>query len=284
MLTRPDSVALVCAAASLACWPVARNAGTRLTEALPRSRPRATRRTLVRLSDRRLFFLVLVPIIPLLGLAGSLSLVLLAAAGWCQYRVRRRGKAEAANAVAMAEALRTTIAELRAGAPPARAAEVAAANSFGQAASVMHALARAARLGGEIAASSPPIPEQLAKAWFLSRRHGLPVAELFDAVRRDVIAGARFAARADAGMSGPRASAAVLAALPAFGLLLGEAMGARPWQVLSGTPAGQGLLVLGSALILAGVAWSSRLTSLPCSRVAAARPSARGTLRRIGFA
>ena len=151
------------------------------------------------------------------------------------------------------------VAELRAGASPAAAAESAAADTSGQSADVLRALAGSARFGGELAEAS--IPGELAKAWSLCHRHGLPLAELLDAVRRDFAATARFALRAHAGMSGPRASAVVLAALPSLGLLLGEAMGARPLHVLTGTSIGGLLLVTGSALILAGVGWSVRLTN-----------------------
>jgi tight adherence protein B len=61
-------------------------------------------------------------------------------------------------------------------------------------------------------------------------------------------------------MAGPRASAAVLAGLPAVGLLLGEAMGVQPLRVLSTTGTGQTLLVVGTGLLCAGVLWSARLT------------------------
>jgi tight adherence protein B len=165
----------------------------------------------------------------------------------------------------MAEALRTMVAELRSGAPPTLAAESAGADAPSDVAAVMRTLAASARFGGEVVLTAPDnaaarVDEQVAKAWHLSRRHGLPLAELLDAVRRDVAAGVRFAQRANASMSGPRASAAVLAALPGVGVVLGEAIGARPLHVLTGTSPGQLLLVLGSALILAGVAWSARLT------------------------
>ena len=129
----------------------------------------------------------------------------------------------------------------------------------------MKILSETARLGGDLPTGNSgvhgPNHASLAKAWALSRRHGLPLADLLDAVRRDILASARFAARIEATMSGPRASAAVLAALPTLGLLLGEAMGAAPLHVLTRTSAGGWLMITGSAFILVGVAWSARLTS-----------------------
>jgi tight adherence protein B len=82
---------------------------------------------------------------------------------------------------------------------------------------------------------------------------------VLDAVRRDLDHRARAAGRLTAALAGPRATAAVLAALPLVGLLLGQAVGAAPWRVLTGSVAGQVLLVLGSGLACIGVIWSARL-------------------------
>ncbi|TNC21108.1 hypothetical protein FG385_29170 [Amycolatopsis alkalitolerans] len=206
-----------------------------------------------------------VPVVALLGPAGAAAAALLAFAAWRQRLSRKRTRTELAAAKAMAEALRTTVAELRSGAPPAASAEAAAADAPPAVAAVLNALATSARFGADLPPASGR-QGQVAKAWSLSRRHGLPLADLLDAVRRDVVAGARFMARADASMAGPRASASVLAVLPGVGLLLGEAIGARPLHVLTGTSAGHLLLVLGAALILAGVVWSSHLTKLGAVR------------------
>ena len=54
---------------------------------------------------------------------------------------------------------------------------------------------------------------------------------------------------------------AALAGLPLVGLLLGQALGARPWAVLTGTVLGQGLLVVGAVLVAAGLEWSAHLTA-----------------------
>jgi tight adherence protein B len=171
---------------------------------------------------------------------------------------RAKSRAELAEAESAASALRVMVAELRAGAHPVLAAE-AAAEAVPEAGRRLLTLAAAARLDGDPRAGGESFPE-LANAWALARRFGLPMAEVLDATRRDVEAGAGFARRLKAKMAGPRASAAVLTALPLACVALGEAMGAAPLHVFASTAPGQVLLVLGSLLIWAGTAWCRTLT------------------------
>jgi tight adherence protein B len=251
------SFVLLCTAAALLVWPAARS---RIAVLMPDRPPRRSR-----LDPRWLLVFAALPVVALLGPAGTVGATFLTFAGWRQLQTRKRAKTELAAATALAEALRTTVAELRSGAPPATAAEAAAADAPPGAAATMQALATSARFGVELPRGAGAAG-QVAKAWTLSRRHGLPLADLLDAVRRDVVANTRFSTRADANMAGPRASAAVLAFLPGIGVLLGEATGARPLHVLFGTSAGHVLLMLGSVLVLAGVTWTSRLTRLEVVR------------------
>jgi tight adherence protein B len=51
----------------------------------------------------------------------------------------------------------------------------------------------------------------------------------------------------------------VLTALPGLGLGLGQLLGADPLGVLRGGLLGQALLVVGSGLAAAGLAWSERI-------------------------
>jgi tight adherence protein B len=62
-------------------------------------------------------------------------------------------------------------------------------------------------------------------------------------------------------MAGPRASGAVLAALPVVGIGLGQLMGAAPLDVLLNTGIGQGLLAIGTVLACVGVLWIAKLTA-----------------------
>ena len=52
----------------------------------------------------------------------------------------------------------------------------------------------------------------------------------------------------------------MLAGLPLLGIALGQATGARPIQVLLGGGLGGMLLVIGTALVAAGMVWTERIT------------------------
>ncbi|MPZ00698.1 MAG: hypothetical protein GEU97_22520 [Actinophytocola sp.] len=209
------------------------------------------------------FTLGVVPTCVLLVLAGSVA--------W-HWRERSRSQARLAAMSAVADALGGIVAELRAGVSPATAVDSAAADlnvRHATAAAELRALGAATRLGCDVTAqlrmSDPTDPvllalTRIARGWALAHRHGLPLADVLDSVRRDVESGARFAARLRAMLAGPRASGAVLAVLPALGIALGEAMGARPLAVLTTSGGGQVLLVCGAALVLAGTSWCGRLT------------------------
>lgn len=209
----------------------------------------------------------------LLGPAGGAVGALFALTAVRRVQARRRTAARVAATREVAEALGGLVAELRAGAHPAVAADSVAADMragsghSSWAAAGLRAIASAARLGGDVdvalgdsAATDSTALHRVARAWALAQRHGLPLADVLDAVRRDLDAGVRFAGQLHARLAGPRASAAVLAGLPAVGLLLGEGMGARPVDVLASTAAGQALLVLGGLFLVAGIGWSGRLT------------------------
>lgn len=187
----------------------------------------------------------------------TLALALLVFTAWRGWRQRRSVAIRTAETEATAEALRTMVAELRAGAHPLAAVEAAASDAPPKAAAALRATAASAGLGG---AAAPGALAPLTNAWALAAQHGLPMADVLDAVRRDLEATARFANRTRAGMAGPRASASILVLLPFVGVALGEAMGADPLRVLVATSAGNVLLLLGSGLICAGMAWSARLT------------------------
>lgn len=208
-----------------------------------------------------------------LGVAGVLAGALVASTAW-RYRQDGRRRQEASAAIeGIAEALRSLVAELSAGAHPVEAAEAAAADAGPVAGRALRAAAAAVRLGGDVdtalaggARAAPLAPDvvratvQLGRAWHLAAHHGLPLAHVLDAVREDLEQRVRFARRVLAHMSGPRASAAVLAFLPVAGVCLGESIGADPLQVLAGSVAGQVLVAVGAALTCAGIAWSARIT------------------------
>jgi tight adherence protein B len=206
----------------------------------------------------------------LAGVGGAVAAGILVATGWRSWRRHHARRQALRSAEGFAEALRSFAGELRAGSHPAVAAESTAKDANELAAAALRVIAATSRLGGDVAqalgrfgAELPDVDDalvELGRAWSLGQRHGLPLAEAIGAVADDLAHRARFTRQVEAKTAGARSSAAVLAALPLLGIALGEAIGARPWQVLSSAGLGQVLLVLGSVLVCAGVAWSARLT------------------------
>lgn len=203
------------------------------------------------------------------GPGAGIATALLTATVLRRYRRRTADHTQTAATRDVADALGALIAELRAGAHAAAAAESAAADAEPPAARALRTAAATARLGGAVApaladraatdlALAMPLA-RLARAWALADRYGVALADLLADVRRDLDHRARFAGRVRAAMSGPQATASVLAVLPLLGVLLGEAIGAAPLHVLTGTPAGQALLVVGVTLLCAGLRWSDWL-------------------------
>jgi tight adherence protein B len=93
----------------------------------------------------------------------------------------------------------------------------------------------------------------------LSARTGCSLAAVTAAVEDDLRVRQRMRLELRTATAGPRASAMLLAGLPALGLAMGSGVGADPWRVLTTTATGQVLLVAGVALELAGVSWSDHL-------------------------
>lgn len=93
----------------------------------------------------------------------------------------------------------------------------------------------------------------------LAERTGAPLAELVERIEADARAADRGLAAAAAQAAGARATAWLLAALPAGGIGLGYAIGTNPLRVLLYTPVGAGCALGALVLQLAGLVWSDRL-------------------------
>jgi len=189
-------------------------------------------------------------------------------------RRRRRARARttaAAEAGELAESLARIVDELRGGAHPAAA--LAGVRADGPLAErTLGSAANAARLGDDVPAAltraadlgSGRIGTELrrtAAAWSLADRHGAPLAALLEGVLTDLRWRLAFEARTHARAAGPRATAGVLTALPLLGLGLGHLLGADPLAVLRDGLLGQGLLLLGTVLLLTGLTWADRLAA-----------------------
>lgn len=185
---------------------------------------------------------------------------------------RRRSNARRARAVeasALQGALDVLVGELRVGAHPVAAFDVAAREVDGPVAASLRAVAARARMGADVAgglrsfARASRLPahwERLALFWRLAQTHGLAIATLMRAAHRDIVERERFSTRVDAGMAGARTTAAVLAGLPVLGVCLGQLIGADPLGFLLSGGAGGWLLVVGVTLACCGLLWSDGIT------------------------
>jgi tight adherence protein B len=186
---------------------------------------------------------------------------------------RRRSlarRAHASEAAALQSALDVLIGELRVGAHPVAAFEVAAREVDGPVAASLRGVAARARLGADVTAGLRSFAassrlsahwERLALFWGLAQTHGLAIATLMRAAHRDVVERENFSARVDAGMAGARTTAAVLAGLPVLGIGLGQLIGADPLNFLLAGGAGGWLLAAGVTLACCGLLWSDRITA-----------------------
>ncbi|MGW0281585.1 type II secretion system F family protein [Streptomyces sp. NPDC003236] len=156
--------------------------------------------------------------------------------------------------------------EVRAGRQPGEALLRAARDSGGLG-EAQDGVVAAARFGGDVAGALAVAARQpgaegllgLAACWRVAVDRGAGLADGLD--RLDGALRAERDQRADlrAQLSGARATALLLAALPALGLLLGSAMGADPLRVLLHSGAGLGCLVAGAVFEGAGVWWAGRI-------------------------
>ena len=194
--------------------------------------------------------------------AGALTVLEIRRRRWSRDRRRRR------EARALADALDVLIGELRVGAHPLRAFAVAAAESGDEVGRALRAVAARANLGADVPAgirsigadsSVPMYWDRLAVFWQLAAEHGLAMSTLMRAAHRDIVDRQRFSERMHAALAGARATAVILALLPALGLLLGQVVGAHPLRFLLGGGPGGALLILGVGLVCAGMLWADRI-------------------------
>lgn len=118
-----------------------------------------------------------------------------------------------------------------------------------------------------VGASAPSGPDsevelvagELAGAWLLATRHGVVLADVVDGLRTDVASRRARAVRVESTLAGPRATAVILTALPAFGVLLGSGFGADPLAVLVQGTLGGVLCLAGAVFLAGGLLWTDRI-------------------------
>jgi tight adherence protein B len=188
-------------------------------------------------------------------------------------RAAAAGRRADRETLALCAALDCLADELRAGQRPTAALAAAAeAAGWPPVAGVFGSVAAAAALGGDVAAAAREQAsmfehggavrvgvESLAAAWAVSERAGAPLATALERLTADVRSRYHQRRLVLAQLAGPRATAALLAVLPVLGVLLAVGAGARPFDMLFGTPAGQVSLLAGVALDAIGVLWSLRI-------------------------
>lgn len=99
----------------------------------------------------------------------------------------------------------------------------------------------------------------LAAAWIVALDAGAPLAPALRSYAESLRALAQAQRDAAVALAGPVATARLVMALPAVGLLFGLAMGFDTLGVLVGTPAGWACLAIGAVLVLLGARWNRRL-------------------------
>ncbi len=195
-------------------------------------------------------------------------------AGRAVQRLRRQRRTSRTQA-AIVEAVAVLVAELRAGRHPVQSLHVAAECS-----SALRAAATTASWGGDVAeslrtsagrptgrptgGSGDPGERTLravAAGWLVAERSGAGLADVLGSVESELRSEATLVAETTAELAGSQATTRVLAGLPALGVLLGSALGARPVHVLLHTPIGAACTVVGLLLEYAGVTWTARLVS-----------------------
>ncbi|WP_432034217.1 type II secretion system F family protein [Streptomyces antibioticus] len=172
---------------------------------------------------------------------------------------RRDGERRGDAVIALCAAL---AGEVRAGRQPGEALQRAARDTGGLGEAQAAVLA-AARFGEDVpqalaTAARRPGAEGLlglAACWRVAVDRGAGLAAGLDRLEAALRAERDQRADLSAQLAGPRATAVLLAGLPAVGLLLGTALGADPLHVLLHTGLGLACLAVGGALEAAGVWW-----------------------------
>ncbi|MEU3714340.1 type II secretion system F family protein [Streptomyces catenulae] len=179
---------------------------------------------------------------------------------------RQAARARDRRAAAVITLCATVATELRAGRQPNRALLAAGVPELGDAGS---AILAAARYGGDVpralrAAAVLPGADGLngvAACWRVAVEGGAGLAAGLERIAAALRSGRDQRDELNAQLAGPRATALMLALLPACGLLMGTALGADPLRVLLHTPFGWVCLAIGGLLEWAGVAWTARIVA-----------------------
>jgi tight adherence protein B len=182
---------------------------------------------------------------------------------------RRAGRPGRGGTGDLADLLALLAAPLRAGVPPpvAVTAALRAAPVNSRLTALVAGLRRAAETGDSLADEWLAHGRDQAwtdltfigQAWVLTERTGAPLAEALADAERVLRDRTRASGRLDAIAAGPRASMAVLTALPLAGPLVGLTFGLSPSDLYRASPVSAASCGLGLGLTLLGWWWGRRI-------------------------
>ena len=115
------------------------------------------------------------------------------------------------------------------------------------------------RMPGESAAQAEHVAFELAVACAMCERSGCSLADCLDVVGENHRISRLLHDSRRSSFAVPRATAALLGALPLVTIGLGELLGARPVQVLFGSAQGNACLAVGGAGYALGLLWMSSM-------------------------
>ena len=199
------------------------------------------------------------------GVGVGVAAAVIPALAWRLLRSRALRRKRLADDRALNAALGLVCAELAAGSRTDHAL-LAAADVAGRFDAAFRAAAHAVEEASDpaaalVMAATGSELHPVAAALEVAVRAGAPIAAVLDRARSDVADRMATARDLAAAVSGARASAALLAVLPALGIAMGLGLGAAPLHVLLRTSVGHGVLVVGTVLTAVGVLWMERLIS-----------------------
>ena len=200
------------------------------------------------------------------GVAETLAVAIAARTVLSVYRNIKKRRQATAEVAALSHALESVVGELKSGQTPAAALEIAhrdivqrrsdqrIVDAVGQA-------AQSASFGASWPERTVHAMPQFSRMWQVAHEFGLPMAEMLDCYRGDLVARQSHQSKTSAALAGPRLTIAILASLPVFGLVLGQAFGAEPMAFLTSGGIGGIVLVVGIGLCCAGVVWAVQIMS-----------------------
>lgn len=184
--------------------------------------------------------------------------------GWHLARAQVHARHTAGRREEVAQATQVVAGQLRIGAVPSTALAHAARDC-----TALEGAAATQRIGGDVGQALLRVGaeegreglQSLARAWELAERTGAPMAALAGQVGEQVRADRQTSQVVQAELSGPRATARLLAGLPLVGLAMARMVGGHPVTFLTGSLPGLCCLAVGVGLACAGVLWTEQMAA-----------------------